>query len=375
MSVMAAILAAGRGTRFGADKTQILLRGKPLWRYSYETFLNHPEVDSVGIVCAPENVSLFRQQAPEAGFVVAGGEVRQESSRIAVEQARAADILMIHDAARPFVSSQVITDVLNAVRAKGAAAPAVRVTDTVRETDEDGLRLLDRNRLIAMQTPQGARTELFLTAFESVENQYTDDVELLQNAGIRAEIVKGETRNLKITTPEDLAYAISILGVPERRTGFGYDIHPFSPDPTRKLFLGGVLFEESPGLEGHSDADVLLHAVVDALLGAASMGDIGIHFPNTDPQYRGRNSIFFLESAKSLLADAGWRILNLDATIVAEFPKISKRAPEIRSAISSALGIEVGRVSIKATTNEQLGSIGRGEGIAAYAVATISESV
>lgn len=375
MSVMAAILAAGRGTRFGADKTQILLRGKPLWRYSYETFLNHPDVDSVGIVCAEEQVVRFIKEAPEADFVVPGGAVRQESSRIAVEQAAGAKILMIHDAARPFVSARVISDVLAAVRERGAAAPAIRVTDTIREKGGGNLRLLDRDQLIAMQTPQAARTELFRKAFTKAETQYTDDVELLQNAGIKTEIVNGETRNLKITTPEDLAYAIGILGFPERRTGFGYDVHPFSKDPARMLFLGGVPFDDAPGLEGHSDADVLLHAVVDALLGAAAMGDIGTHFPNTDAQYRGRSSIFFLESAKTLLEDAGWRILNLDATIVAEFPKISRKAREIQSAIAKALGIDMGRVSIKATTNEQLGSIGRGEGIAAFAVATISESV
>jgi 2-C-methyl-D-erythritol 4-phosphate cytidylyltransferase/2-C-methyl-D-erythritol 2,4-cyclodiphosphate synthase len=372
---MAAILAAGRATRFGADKTQILLRGKPLWRYSFETFRTHPRVDAVGIVCPEGAIDHFRTAAPDAAFVAAGGSVRQESALAAVNLAPNDGILMIHDAARPFVSHKLITSVLEGVERSGAAAPAVSVIDTVRESDQGSLRVVDRDRLIAMQTPQAARTELFLQAFAKAKTCYTDDVELLQNAGFQTEIVVGERRNLKITTPEDLAYAAGILGVPERRTGFGYDIHPYSKDPERKLYLGGIEFPGNPGLEGHSDADVLLHAIADALLGAAALGDIGVHFPNTDQRYRGRNSLFFLEESAKMLDRAGWRILNVDATVVAEFPKIMKRSDAMRESIARALSTEPGRISVKATTNEGLGSIGRGEGIAAHAVATISESV
>jgi len=375
MSVVAAILAAGRGARFGADKTQILLRGKPLWRHSFDTFLGHPDVDGVGIVCAPDSVERYRAEAPQACFVVAGGEVRQDSSRKALEHASGYDVLMIHDAARPFISHRVISDVLDAVHRTGAAAPGIRITDTIRQKSDSKLVVLDRDRLIAMQTPQAARVELFREAFAAAKAPYTDDVELLQNAGIATEIVSGEQRNLKITTPEDLAQAIGILGIPERRTGFGYDVHPFSKNASRKLYLGGVEFEDAPGLEGHSDADVLLHAVVDALLGAAGLGDIGMHFPNTDPSYRNRESTYFLEQARILLESSSWRVLNVDATVVAEFPKLSAKAEMIKDKISATLGIGRERVSVKATTNEGLGSIGRGEGIAAFAVATISESV
>jgi 2-C-methyl-D-erythritol 2,4-cyclodiphosphate synthase len=164
------------------------------------------------------------------------------------------------------------------------------------------------------------------------------------------------------------------LGQPETRTGIGYDVHPFSQDPDRKLYLGGVLFEGVQALEGHSDADVLLHAVTDALLGAAALGDIGQHFPNTDPAYKNKSSIYFLEHAGRILESHKWRILNIDATVIAEFPKLMTQATTIRERIAGALGLTHDRVSIKATTNERLGSIGRGEGIAAFAVATISES-
>jgi 2-C-methyl-D-erythritol 4-phosphate cytidylyltransferase/2-C-methyl-D-erythritol 2,4-cyclodiphosphate synthase len=372
---VAAILAAGRGERFGVDKTQILLRSKPLWRYSFDTFLEHPDVDGVGIVCSADSVERYRSEAPEAAFVAAGGEARQDSAKVAFNHANDFEVLMIHDAARPFVTHKIISDVLAGVSRSGAAAPAVSVVDTIRQDSEMGRRLLDRDQLFAMQTPQAARIEMFHQAFAKAKENYTDDVELLQNAGIATEIVSGEPRNFKITTPEDLIYASGILGTPERRTGFGYDIHPFSSESGRKLYLGGVHFENAKGLEGHSDADVLLHAVVDALLGAASLGDIGTHFPNTDPQYRNRDSIFFLEQARVLLESSSWRILNVDATVVAEFPKMSGKVDAIRSTIATALGIDVRRISIKATTNEGLGALGRGEGIAAYAVATISESV
>jgi 2-C-methyl-D-erythritol 4-phosphate cytidylyltransferase/2-C-methyl-D-erythritol 2,4-cyclodiphosphate synthase len=195
---------------------------------------------------------------------------------------------------------------------------------------------------------------------------------LVEALGVHPEIVQGEPNNFKITTPEDLARARAIASPAEVRVGIGYDIHPFSDDPSRKLFLGGVHFPDHRALDGHSDADVVLHAATDALLGAAGLGDIGQHFPNTDPRWRGAPSLTFLHHAGVLLAEAGWRIVNLDLTAIAESPKIMKKAPEIRSAIAQCLGIEDSRVSIKATTNERLGSIGRGEGIAAFATASIA---
>ncbi|HEY3781366.1 MAG TPA: 2-C-methyl-D-erythritol 2,4-cyclodiphosphate synthase [Fimbriimonadaceae bacterium] len=369
--MVAAILAAGKGTRFGGDKTRMILRGKPVWRHSFDTFLAHPLVDAVGLICSASLVEEFRREAPSALFVAAGGDIRQDSAAAALAYALNADVLLIHDGARPFVSSAVIDRVLAGIERCGAAAPAVSVTDTVRSRGGD---LLDRDQLLAMQTPQGARVSLLQEAFTHATGSFTDEVALLKSAGIEAEIVEGDKRNIKITTPEDLHYAAAVLGQPETRTGIGYDVHPFSTDPDRKLYLGGVLFEGAPALEGHSDADVLLHAVTDALLGAAALGDIGQHFPNTDPAFKDKSSIYFLEHAGLLLESQKWRILNIDATVIAEFPKLMTQATTIRERIAGALGLSHDRVSIKATTNERLGSIGRGEGIAAFAVATISES-
>lgn len=375
MAVTAAILVAGQGTRFGVDKTQILLRGKPLWRYSFDTFSCHPEVDQVGLVCRSELVSQFQAEAPEAAFVVAGGSSRQESAAIATGAAGNAEIVLLHDGARPFATAQLISRVLDAVRRSSAAAPGIPVTDTLRSIGERETRLIDRAGVVAMQTPQGARTALLRKAFSLSSHDATDDLGVLEQMGIEGEIVAGEANNIKITTPEDLARGVAILGPLETRTGIGYDVHAFSADPSRPLYLGGVHFEGARGLEGHSDADVLLHAIVDALLGAAALGDIGQLYPNSDAQWRNRSSIYFLEGTKALLERESWRILNIDATLIAESPKVMERAQAIRNRVSAALGLEPGRVSIKATTNERLGSIGRGEGIAAFAVATICESI
>lgn len=371
MRIMAAILAAGKGSRFGGDKVQALLRGKPVWRYSFEAFLSHPEIDGVGLVCSSENLETMKAQAPEAAFVVAGGLSRQASARAAVCSAEGADALLLHDGARPFVSSAVISRVIGAVKSAGAAGAAIPVTDTLREAET--MATVARDQLVAMQTPQGARLDWLTSAHEATREEYTDDVALLHHAGYDSVLVEGESSNFKITTPEDFQRAAAILGSPETRTGIGYDVHPFSKDAGRKCVLGGVHFEDAPGLEGHSDADVLLHSIVDALLGAAALGDIGQHFPNTDPEWKNRDSIYFLHATKTHLDGAGWRILNIDATVIAEYPKVMKKAAAIRERISEALGLESRRVSIKATTNERLGSLGRGEGIAAFAVATLAE--
>lgn len=367
MKVSAVILAAGSGTRFGGDKLLARLGGKPVWRWSFDTFLAHPRVASVGIVCSAENIEAIRALAPEAEFVVVGGETRQISSRIAAENA-SSDIVLIQDAARPFVSPEVIDRVIDATLRAHAAAPAVKITDTLRQHGA----LLDRDQIVGMQTPQGGFRDRLLDAHARVTDHFTDELGLLQAIGVEPELVEGDPANFKITTPDDLAKARGIVGFVETRTGLGYDIHAFSSDPTRTMWLGGVSFE-GPALDGHSDADVVLHAVVDALLGAAGLGDIGQHFPNTDERWRGEPSTTFLRHAASLVAGEGWQVVNLDISLLAETPKVMPKALEIRTAIATVLEIEVGRVSVKATTNEKLGSIGRSEGIAAFAVATIRE--
>ncbi len=371
MRTIAVILAAGQGSRFGGDKTSITLRGKPLWRYSYDTFQAHPGIDAVGVIASDSHIDAIRSLADGAVFVEVGGSTRTESSRRAVACSRC-DRILIHDAARPFVSSALIDRVLAALDTHPAAAPAVPVTDTIRRLSDGGAETLDRRQLVAMQTPQAVVHSVLAKAYSESTGEFTDEMALLESVGIQPEFVPGENLNFKVTTPDDLARAAAVLGAAEVRTGIGYDIHPFSSDPARQLVLGGVPFE-GPGLEGHSDADVLLHAVTDALLGAAGLGDIGQHFPNQDPRWRNADSTQFLRFGAGLLREQGWQVVNVDVTVIAEFPKIMGRSAEIREAIARALDIDPSRVSVKATTNERLGSIGRGEGIASFATATIRQ--
>lgn len=366
MRVVAAILAAGRGERFGGDKMSLSLGGKPVWRHAFDTFREHPRISGVGVVMAqPDPI-------PGAAFVAAGGNHRQESSRIATEQADG-EIVLIQDGARPFTSPELIDRVLDAIERTGAAAPGIQVADTIRVRDGVGWALVDRDRAVAMQTPQGARRELLMQAHKLATEVYTDEMELLAAAGVPFEIVPGDRENGKITTREDFVRARAMLETVETRTGIGYDIHRFSTEAGRPLMLGGLRFE-GPGLEGHSDADVILHAAVDALLGAAALGDIGQLFPNDDPRWKDADSIQFLRRARALVAERGWRIVHLDVAMIGERPRIMGRSAEMRAAMAAALEIEPDRVSVKATTNEGLGSLGRGEGVAAHAVATLARS-
>lgn len=371
MGVSAILLAAGRGVRFGADKTQILLRGRPIWHYAYQTLRTSPKVDEVVVVVSEDNEQAVRALAHEADAIVLGGSTRAESSRIGVEAATHPRVI-IHDAARPFVSRDVIARVVDALDHAEAAAAFVPVVDTIKQIDGDRVATLDRNRLIAMQTPQGVQRNLLLKAYDETRQEFTDEMSLMETIGIQPHLVPGDPANFKVTNPDDLLRAAGYLGAPEIRTGLGYDIHPFAQDD-RPMILGGVAFE-GRGLEGHSDADVLLHAVTDAVLGAAALGDIGQHFPNSDPQWRGAASGLFLKHAARLVRESGWALINIDATLIAEQPKIMVKALEIRASIADLVGLDVSRVSIKATTNEQLGALGRSEGIAAFAVATVRQT-
>ncbi len=374
MKICAAILAAGRGARFGADKVEATLGDKAVWRWSLDAYLSHPEIDSVILVTASKKVKKTQAMVDQRVRVIAGGESRQQSSKIATLAAVDADILLIHDGARPFVTHDLISRTIQAVKRSHAAAAATKVVDSIREKTPDGVRMLDRNNLLAMQTPQGATRDLLLKAHEAAKREYTDEMALVEAMNVQPEFVEGEINNFKITNPEDLMRARLLIGTPETRTGIGYDIHPFSTDPSRTLFLGGIAFPNHLALDGHSDADVLLHAACDALLGAASLGDIGEHFPNTDLRWKNCPSTVFLNQSAKLVCIEGWTIVNLDMTLIAETPKIMKRASEIRSIIATSINIDVSRVSVKATTNEKLGSIGRGEGIAAFAIATLTQT-
>lgn len=369
--VVAVILAAGSGTRFGSDKTRAQIGAQPVWWHSFRTYSEHPSVDRVLIVAGDENYEEIRRFAPTVA-VVRGGPTRQASARIALDAVSVdSEIILFHDAARPFISGDLIQSVLDAVKRCGAAAPALAVTDTVRQLDESGVTLLDRTKLVAMQTPQGALASIWREAHRASEGEFTDDMALIEAIGVHPEYVPGDPDNFKITLPGDLRRAQAMLSPMEVRTGLGYDVHRFSDDPSRVLMLGGIAFPGTRALEGHSDADVLLHAAVDALLGAAALGDIGVHFPPSDERWRNAPSLTFLGHARSLLEEKGWQIANLDIAVIAETPKIMPRAVEMRTVIASTLGVNLDQVSIKATTNEGLGSIGRGEGISAFATATI----
>jgi len=375
MRVYAAVLAAGSGSRFGGDKVMANLRGRPVWLWSYEALSGHPEVAGVGVIGSEAVIESARSLAPNALFVEPGGATRPESCLAAINALPAdADLVLIHDAARPIVDPGVVSRVIAAAARSGAAAPGIAVTDTIKRVTESGVETIDRAELRAMQTPQAAKVSLLKKAFETEgAMQATDEMKLMEALGMTPEIVEGSVRGVKITLPEDLSAVSSWLGPIEKRTGIGYDVHAFSQDPNRPMWLGGVEFDDRPGLEGHSDADALIHAVVDALLGAAALGDIGVHFPPADPQWKDAPSVTFLKHAAYLLNKEGWSVRNVDATVIAERPKIMARAKIIRETLAQALGIDPSRVSVKATTNEKLGAIGRGEGVAAFATATIAQ--
>jgi len=359
--VFAILVASGRSVRFGEDKLVLDCGGMPVWERSFRALAGSGVVDAVGVVTLPDKVVGVLERFPEMGFVVSGGASRAESVRRGLAAVpEDYEFVLVHDAARPYVSGDLIRRVVDGVKDHGAVYPVVGVSDTVRL---DGA-LIDRAKLVAAQTPQAARTEWLKAAMENPA-ELTDEMAYLQEAGFEIVAVEGDPANKKITNPGDVVYEMEI------RTGFGYDVHRFSEEADRPLWLGGVEFDDRPGLEGHSDADALLHAIVDALLGAAALGDIGVHYPPSDAQWKNCASIRFVKETSLLLNKEGWRIVNVDATVVAERPRVMPRAAEIRQVISDALGISIDRVSVKATTNEKLGAIGNSEGIAGYAVATI----
>jgi len=374
MKLGAVILAAGSGTRFGGDKLAASIGGMQVWRRSFLAFLDHPAVDEVVVVCSEANYSAIREVVGEDAEVILGGDTRTASTIAGLWKASqiGCDGVLFHDGARPFVSESVISRVAEGVKAGKAVAAAVPCVDTIKLVSGGNIGThLERSNTVSMQTPQGGPSAMFADAFSKIQESCTDDMELLSKAGYTTEWVMGDPNNFKITTAEDLLRGRSLFGT-ENRTGLGYDIHRFSTDPSRPCWLGGVLFGGEVGLEGHSDADVVLHAVVDALLGAISAGDIGQLFPNTDMAHKDRASSEFLVEAVRLVSEGGWTINNLDIAIQAEKPKIMPRALDIRTRIASISGIELDRVSIKATTNEGMGSIGRAEGIAATAICSIS---
>jgi 2-C-methyl-D-erythritol 4-phosphate cytidylyltransferase/2-C-methyl-D-erythritol 2,4-cyclodiphosphate synthase len=381
LSLSAIIVAAGRGTRAGGDvpKQYRAVAGVPVLARTIARFAGHPLVDEVVVVIHPGDAALFAALPAPAGKArvrtVHGGATRAESVLAGVRACRAERVL-VHDAARPFASVGLIARVAEALGRGPAAAPALPVTDALwRGTAGQVLATAPRDGLFRAQTPQGFDRAALLAAHEAHAAAGTgtaaDDVEVALAAGIAVEIVAGEGDNFKITTPEDFDRAERQLarGIMDVRTGNGFDVHRFSEG--RPLVLCGLEIPHDRGLEGHSDADVGLHAVTDAIYGALAEGDIGRHFPPSDPEWKGAASDIFLRHAAGRAVERGFAIAAIDLTLICERPKIGPHAEAMRARLAEIADIETGRVSVKATTSERLGFTGREEGIAALATVTI----
>ena len=372
-ALLALIVAAGRGQRAGegVPKQYRRVGGKSVLRRTVQVFLDHPRIDGVRVVIHPDDRELYN--AAVAGFdlpsPIAGGATRQESVRLGLE-AIDCDAVLIHDAARAFVSAALIDRVIEALATDEGAVPALPVSDSLRRGGSHVDAEVDREGLYRVQTPQGFRFDAIRAAHRASTAEATDDAAVLRAAGGRVALVEGDEANMKLTTPQDFARAEAALAAAmTSRTGMGFDVHRFGPGD--HLWLCGVKVPHSHGVIGHSDADVGLHALTDAVLGAIGEGDIGQHFPPTDPQWKGASSDRFLAHAAHLVAARGGRIDHVDVTIVSERPKVGPHRDAMRQRIADILGLSIGTVSVKATTTEALGFTGRGEGIAAQAVATV----
>ena len=370
-SVTAIIVAAGASRRMGFDKLSYRLPdGRTVLETSCALFAAHPAVDELVLVAGGNRpqCEAIAAACPKPCTVVRGGATRADSVRSGLAAAKG-QLVAIHDAARPFASAEIITAALQAAAESGAAAPAVPVKDTIKIADQDGkvVATPDRAMLYAVQTPQCFDRALYLQALEAVSGEkaslVTDDCSLFELAGLPVTLTAGDYANLKITTKEDLQKEKTM------RIGHGYDVHRLVED--RKLILGGVEVPYEKGLLGHSDADVLLHAVMDAVLGAAALGDIGQHFPDTDPAYKGADSLALTREVAKIITAHGYKVGNIDATILCQRPKLAPHIPAMRQNIADAFGLPLDAVSVKATTEEHLGFTGEGLGIAAHAVALI----
>jgi 2-C-methyl-D-erythritol 4-phosphate cytidylyltransferase/2-C-methyl-D-erythritol 2,4-cyclodiphosphate synthase len=374
-SCIALVVAAGRGTRLGASlpKQYLPLAGRPLLRYALETLSSHSGIDAVN----PDDRALYEQAAAGLDLLppVAGGAARQDSVRLGLEslERRPPQRVLIHDGARPFLDHATITRVLQALDEAPGAIPALPIRDTVkRGSDGRIVETVDRAALWRAQTPQGFHYAALLTAHRiAAGSDLSDDAAVAERAGLAVRLVEGSERNVKVTTAEDLMEAERLLAgrLGDVRTGQGFDVHAFGAGD--HVWLCGVKVPHQQGLIGHSDADVGLHALTDAILGALGAGDIGMHFPPDDPQWCGAPSHRFLRHAAELVARAGGGIAHVDVTVICERPKLAPHRQAMVARIAEILAIDPRRVSVKATTTEKLGFTGRGEGIAAQAVATL----
>ena len=393
MQVTAIVAAGGRGERLGASqpKQMLVISGRSILERSVQLLVAHPAVDEVVVALPPDLAAqppAWLARGGKAVKVVAGGPRRQDS----VAHAFAAisdqtEIVVIHDAARPFASASLVSRTIQAAVEAGAALAALPARDTVKRAKGGSVTgagaaeagpyyvrdTLPRDTIHLAQTPQAFRRDVLAAALAygaREASDVTDEATLAERAGYQVRLIEGEMTNIKITTQEDLAIAEALarpVGAVAGRAGVGYDIHRLVEG--RPLILGGVTIPFERGLIGYSDADALCHAITEAILGAAAAGDIGRHFPNSDPQWKDASSIDLLRRAAAVVAQCGLRVENVDASILAERPKLAPFVDEMRANVAAALGVEIGRVSVKGKSNEGVGEIGRGEAIAVHATA------
>ena len=383
MFVTAIIAAGGRGLRFGGSspKQLLMLGGEPILKRSVDAYRRCDVVTDL-VVALPadlaSNPPAYLLSGAKPVTVVEGGERRRDSVAHAFARvSHRADIVVIHDAARPLVTDAVIRRTITAAGESGAAIAALRARDTVKRASSDGAitATLPRDEIFLAQTPQAFRREILREALEH-PGDATDEAMLAEHAGHVVRVVEGDPRNLKITTPDDLATAERLLGAastPALRIGNGYDLHRLVTG--RPLILGGVTIPFEKGLEAHSDGDALAHAVTDAILGAAGAGDIGRHFPDSDPAWKGADSLDLLGRAAAIIRDDGYSLVNVDIVVIAQRPKLVPHLDAIRANLAKAMHADVSQISVKGKTNEGVDSMGAGESIAVHAVALLNRRV
>ena len=392
----ALIVAAGRGHRVGGPlpKQYRQLAGRAVLGHSVHRFATHPRVGKVRVVFNPADRPLYDKAVRESGSAadaallapVAGGETRQDSVRKGLESLAelTPDLVLIHDGARPLVSASVIDGALDALQGHDGALPALAVSDSLKRAPPGSVVIagaVPREGLWRAQTPQGFRYPAILDAHRAAAGSaLTDDAAVAEQAGLSVVLTPGDEDNLKITTEQDFARAERILAAQgardvaaeaafETRVGMGFDVHRFGPGD--HVMLGGIAVPHAQGVVSHSDGDVVLHAIVDALLGAMAAGDIGTHFPPTDEAWRDAESALFVTHALKLLAERGGHLSHVDVTVICQRPRIGPHREAMKARLAAVLGLDPDRISLKATTTERLGFTGRGEGIAAQAVATV----
>lgn len=384
MFVSAIIAAGGRGLRFGGSspKQLLTLGGRPILARSVDAFVACDVISEI-VVALPADLAAappsYLEQRGKPVTVVSGGDERRTSVANAFARvSERAEIVVIHDAARPLVSADLIRRTVAAASETGAAIAALRAHDTVKQTNGAGTitATLPRERIYLAQTPQAFRVPVLRDALRLV-GEATDEAMLAEQAGHTVRVVDGDPRNLKITTPDDLMMAEHLTTgsaqAPALRIGNGYDLHRLVPG--RPLILGGVRIPFDKGLEAHSDGDVICHAVTDAVLGAAGAGDIGRHFPDSDAAWKNADSIELLRRASAIVREAGYAIVNVDVVVIAQKPKLAPHAEAIRGNVAGALGCDASQVSVKGKTNEGVDSMGAGESIAVHAVALLNRRV